>query len=225
MASKKTVTTPKRTIVKTKTAVSGLTVPVFDIKGKPAGTITLPKEVFGQKINQKLIAQAIRVYQTNSSTHKAQTKTRGEVHGGGAKPWRQKGTGRARSGSSRSPIWVGGGKVFGPRFRDVKLTMPQKMKHSALLSALSAKAKMREIKVISGLEKSQPKTKSVTGLISTIGLHGSTLFVVPSKNENLKLATRNLQKVSLEVVPSLNAFTIIAYKNILLSSEALEKIK
>ena len=99
------------------------------------------------------------------------------------------------------------------------------MKHSALLSALSAKAKLHEIKIISGLEKSQPKTKSVTSLIATIGLNGSTLFVVPSKNENLKLATRNLQKVDLEVAPNLNAFAVIAYKNILLSSEALEKIK
>jgi len=229
----KTKTTPKAVVkeketkapVVKKLAVStGLSVPAFDVTGKSAGTVTLPKEIFGQPVNKTLIAQAIRVYQTNISTHTAHTKTRGEVHGGGTKPWRQKGTGRARAGSSRSPLWVGGGKTFGPRYRDVKLSLPQKMRHSALISALSAKADAKEIIVITGLEKIDPKTKVVSNLIKNIGSLVPTLFVIPAKNENLKLATRNIARVSMDTATNLNAYTVLACKHILLSKEAIEKI-
>jgi large subunit ribosomal protein L4 len=209
-----------------KTAVSAsLSLSVFDINGKADGTVTLPKEIFGQPVNKQLIAQAIRVYQTNMSTHNAHTKTRGEVHGGGAKPWRQKGTGRARAGSSRSPLWVGGGKVFGPRYRNVKLALPQKMKHAALISALSAKAGANEIKVISGFEKIEPKTKIIINLLKSTNSAAPTLLVIPAKNENLKLAARNIQRVAIDTATNLNAYTIFAHKNILLSKEAIEKIK
>lgn len=206
-------------------ASTGLSVPAFDLAGKSAGTVTLPKEIFGQKVNRSLIAQAVRVYQNNMSTHTANTKTRGQVHGGGTKPWRQKGTGRARAGSSRSPLWVGGGKVFGPQYRDVKLAIPQKIKHAALISALSARAAASEIKIIVGLEKVTPKTATIAGLLKATGTKGSTLFVVPQKNENLKLASRNLQRVELDVASNLNAYTVTAYKNILFSKEAIESIK
>lgn len=214
-----------KTEAKAPVKAAGLSVEVFDLSGKSAGTATLPKEIFGQPVNKKLIAQAIRVYQTNISTHTAHTKTRGEVNGGGAKPWKQKGTGRARAGSSRSPIWVGGGKVFGPRFRDVKLAMPQKMRHGALISALSAKLNDKEIKVVSGFEKSLPKTKSVVNLVKTLNLTGTTLIVIPEKNDNLKLATRNIQKVSTDVVTNLNALTVLSCKNLILSKESIEKFK
>lgn len=214
----------KAPIAKKVAVTSGLSVQAFDITGKSAGTVTLPKEIFGQSINKKLIAQAIRVYQTNISTHTAHTKTRGEVHGGGAKPWRQKGTGKARAGSSRSPLWVGGGKIFGPRYRDVKLSLPQKMRHGALISALSAKAVAKEIVVITGLEKIDPKTKVVSNLIKSTGFSVPALFVVPAKNENLKLAIRNIARVSMDTATNLNAYTLLAHKHILLSKEAIEKI-
>ena len=215
----------KAPVVKKSTVSGGITVPAFDLAGKSAGTIVLPKEIFGQKVNKTLIAQAIRVYQNNMSTHTANTKTRGQVHGGGVKPWRQKGTGRARAGSSRSPLWVGGGKVFGPQYRDVKLALPQKIKHAALLSALSSRAASSEIKVIVGLEKMTPKTSTVAGLLKAIDAKGSTLFVVPQKNENLKLASRNLQRVELDIVSNLNAYTVTAFKHLLFSKEAVENIK
>ncbi len=211
--------------VKAPAKTGSLSLEVFDLSGKVAGSVMLSKEVFGQPVNKSLIAQAVRVYQTNQSTHTAHTKTRGEVNGGGAKPWKQKGTGRARAGSSRSPIWVGGGRVFGPRSRDVKLSLPQKMKHKALLSALSAKLNDKEIKVVSGFEKSQPKTKSIVSVIKNLNLTGTTLIVVPEKNENLKLATRNIQKVSIDIVSNLNALTVLTCKNLVLSKEAIEKIK
>src|SRR3972149_6476025 len=113
-----------------------LSVNVFALSGKDAGLDRLPKEVFGQTPNKDLLAQAIRVYQYNVHPKTAHTKTRGEVRGGGAKPWRQKGTGRARAGSTRSPLWVGGGTVFGPRFKIANSKLPQKIKHKALIHAL-----------------------------------------------------------------------------------------
>lgn len=225
----KLVASKAKVEAKTKTKVPAkighLSVEVFDLLGKSAGTVTLPKEVFAQPVNKVLIAQAIRVYQTNISTHTAHTKTRGEVSGGGAKPWKQKGTGKARAGSSRSPIWVGGGKAFGPRFRDKKLAIPQKMKRGALISALSAKLNDKEIKVVSGFENSQPKTKSIVNLVKNLNLSGTTLIVIPEKNENLKLATRNIQKVSIDVVTNLNALTVLSCKNLVLSKESIEKFK
>lgn len=215
----------KAPVAKKAPTASGLSVPAFDVAGKSAGTVTLPKEIFGQPVNKKLMAQAVRVYQTNISTHTAHTKTRGEVNGGGAKPWRQKGTGRARSGSSRSPLWVGGGKTFGPRYRDVKLSLPQKMRHLALISALSAKADAKEIIVVTGLEKITPKTKVVSNLIKSTGFSVPALFVIPEKNENLKLATRNIARVATDTATNLNAYTVLTYKHILLSKEAIEKFK
>lgn len=200
-------------------------VEIFDMTGKGTGTIGLPKAVFGQKYNAALVAQAVKVYQTNQRTHTAHTKTRGEVSGGGSKPWKQKGTGRARAGSSRSPIWVGGGRVFGPRFRDVKLDLPQKMKHKAMLSMLSAKVADKQLKVLAGVEHIDPKTKTISNLVKNMKLSGSTLIVVSQKNENLSLATRNFQKVEMEIASNLNALKLIIFKNILLSKESIGSIK
>jgi len=214
----------KPPVVKKAATSTGLSVQVFDVTGKADGTVTLPKEIFGQPVNKQLVAQAVRVYQTNISTHKAHTKTRGEVNGGGIKPWRQKGTGRARAGSSRSPLWVGGGKTFGPRYRDVKLSLPQKMKRLALISALSSKASAKDIIVITGLEKIGPKTKVVSNLIKSTGFSIPALFVVPEKNENLKLAIRNIGRVGMDTAANLNAYTVLASKHILLSSEAISRL-
>ena len=203
----------------------GLTVGVFDLSGKSVGTITLPKEIFGQTPNKNLLAQAIHVYQANSKLRTAHTKTRGEVRGGGAKPWKQKGTGRARAGSRRSPLWVGGGTTFGPRFLDTKLSLPAKMKHLALVSALSAKSQSGNIKVIKNIEKCQPKTKIVAGLLSKLETKGKTLIVISAKNQNLKLATRNIQEASLDTPENLNAYEILKNRNLLLSQEAISQFK
>src|SRR5579872_1121165 len=118
---KTTTSAPKK---ETTPKIGALTVQAFDMSGKSTGTVTLPKEVFGQKPNKNLLSQAIRVYSNNQTPTTANTKTRGEVRGGGIKPWKQKGTGRARAGSRRSPLWVGGGTTFGPRTKDVKLQLP-----------------------------------------------------------------------------------------------------
>ncbi len=208
---------------------SALTVKVFDIHGKSVGTVSLPKEIFGQKPNEKLLAQAIRVYFTNQSVHAASTKTRTQVRGGGKKPWRQKGTGRARAGSIRSPLWVGGGVALGPQSRKVTLSLPKKMKHKALILALSAKARLGEVKVISNIEKIPAKTKVVANLLNKLETKGNTLLVISGKSQadgqNVKLATRNIQRLSVDRVVNLNAYEIIKNNSILFSKEALVGFK
>lgn len=203
----------------------GLSAKVFDMQGKSLGTIALPKETFGQMPNQNLLAQAIRVYFANSTPRKAHTKTRGEVHGGGIKPWRQKGTGRARAGSIRSPLWVGGGTTFGPRFKNVKLALPQKMKHKALLLALSQKAKSGAVKIIQNIEKIEPKTKKVANLLKKLETKNNVLLVISEKNQNVKLATRNIQNLEVETPAQLNAYTVIKNYDLLISKESLAKFK
>ena len=209
---------------KTSTKISSLTAQVYDINGKKQGTISLPKEIFAKKPNQKLTAQALHVYFTNSTAHYGSTKTRSEVRGGGAKPWRQKGTGRARAGSRRSPLWVGGATTFGPKARYVQLALPKKMKRLALVTALSEKAEDGQIKVISNLEKIGPKTRVVVNFLKKLESKGSTLFVLSSKNENVKLATRNIESVTVNVANNLNAYEIAKNRNIFLSKEALANL-
>ena len=202
---------------------TGLSVKVYDIHGKVVGTTILSKEIFGQKPNKSLLSQAMHIYFTNSATHLAHTKTRGEVRGGGRKPWKQKGTGNARAGSKRSPLWVGGGQVFGPKYRDVKLSLPTKMKKKALVSALSTKAQNGEIKVIANFEKIGPKTKIMAALLQKIEVINSVLIITTKENKNIKLASRNIQKTSIDTPNNLNAYQVLQNRNILISKEALEK--
>lgn len=220
------VTTPKKAVAEKATKVAkstGLTVQVFDITGKVTGSTQLPAKIFGTKPNKNLLTQALHVYFNNASTHLAHTKTRGEVRGGGRKPWKQKGTGNARAGSKRSPLWVGGGITFGPRTRDAKLELPRKMRKAALISALSQKASDGAIKVISGIEKIQPKTKIMVNLLTKLEIKIPTLMVLSQKNKNVGLATRNIPGASLEIPSNLNAFIVWQNNNILISKEALEK--
>lgn len=202
-----------------------LSVQVYNTAGKKIGTQKLTNAAFGLKNNPQLISQALRVYQTNMSTHLANTKIRGEVRGGGAKPWRQKGTGNARAGSRRSPLWVGGGITFGPRFRNVKLTLPQKIKHKALLIALSEKSKAGNIHIISDIEKIKPKTKIIAGLLRVLGLKGKTLLVVSGKNQNVKLATRNIKNLDVDSVSNLNSYEVLKTANVLFSKESILEVK
>jgi len=222
---KKTVTA-KTLIVKPKTTATkatGLTVKVYDTAGKSMGTTTLPAKIFGAKINKPLLAQALRIYFNNSKTHMAHTKTRGEVRGGGRKPWKQKGTGNARAGSKRSPLWVGGGITFGPRTRDAKLELPKKMKKAALISALSAKAQEGTITIISNFEKIAPKTKNMANLIAKIEAKTPLLIITSEKSNNVHLAARNIKNTKIEIPSNLNILSVWNKQNILISKDALEK--
>lgn len=205
----------------TKSKPNSLTVKVFDIGGKSVGTLTLVKEIFGLKPNLKLLAQANRVYQANLIPHTAHTKTRGEVAGGGAKPWRQKGTGKARAGSIRSPLWKGGGTTFGPRYRDTRLDLPKKQKRLALIHALSTKAGDGQIKVITKLESIKPKTKIVVNLLNKLGVNERALIVISQKNQNVILATRNIPIVTCDLAANLNALKVLKNSTLLFSKEAI----
>ena len=204
---------------------SRLSAPVFDISGRRLGQVALPKETFGGKINEELMAQAIRVYFANRHPKMASAKTRSEVRGGGRKPHRQKGTGRARAGSIRSPLWVGGGITFGPKPNDKKLKLSKKMKKRALVAALSQKAKVGEILVVSNLEKLAPKTKMAVGLLKKLKVDGKTLLVLEQNKENIKLAMRNIPDVNVDLVDSLNAYEVLSHKSLMFEKQAIAKFK
>lgn len=204
--------------------IKGPSAPLFDINGKPQGQTALPKEIFGQVVNEKLLSQSLHVYFTNKSAHFGSTKTRSSVRGGGRKPWRQKGTGRARAGSTRSPLWVGGGKALGPHPRKVVLNLPKKMKKGSLISALSLKTQQGGIKFITNLESQSPKTKIIASLLSKLDSKGKTLLVTSKPNKNVKLAARNIQNVAVDSYGNLNAFEVFKNNNILFSKEVLANL-
>ena len=213
-----------KSVVK-KAAAIKLFAPAFDITGRSQGSITLNKESFGQKPNEKLLAQAVRIYFANQFSHKASTKTRSEVRGGGAKPWRQKGTGRARAGSKRSPLWVGGGIVFGPRPRNVQLILPKKMIKKALISALSYQNSLGHIKIVSNFDKLQSKTKLAQNLLDKLNATEKTLIVLENPMQNVKLALRNIPNVWIDLAANLNAYKVLKVQNLLFSKGAIEKFK
>ena len=215
----------KKTAKKTQGGRSRLLAPVFDITGRRLGQVTLPKETFGGKINEELMAQAVRIYFANRHPKTASAKTRSEVKGGGRKPWRQKGTGRARAGSTRSPLWVGGGITFGPKPNDKKLKLSKKMKKRALVSALSQKAKLGEILVVSNLEKLAPKTKMAASLLQKLKIDGRTLLVLEQNKKNIKLAMRNIPDVNVDLVDSLNAYEVLSHKNLMFEKLAIAKFQ
>lgn len=210
------------------TRSNNLSIPVYSLTGRVAGSMVLPKDIFGVKVNKKLLAQAIRVYSTNQKTMAASTKTRGEVRGSTAKIYRQKGTGRARHGAIRAPIFVGGGIVFGPKPKTVRLELPKKMKRGSLLSALSSKAIDKSIIGVSGLEKATGKTKEVVRFLNKVGKTGkkfkSALIVAAGKTDNVVRAARNIPGINVLPVNTINAYEILKHDTLLLTKEALERL-
>ena len=219
---KKTAVPRKSTLAKK----TGIEVNLYSISGKIVGKRVLPKEIFGTKVNKTLLAQAVRVHLANQRGNLASTKARGEVRGGGAKPWKQKGTGRARAGSIRSPLWRGGGVIFGPRPKDVKLNLPKKMKRAALFAALSDKASGKNIIIVSGLEKIEAKTKAVDKVLKSIGESAKkAILVLPENLENLERAARNLKDLTLLNVENLNTYEIMRHKNLIFLEKTIGKIE
>lgn len=208
---------------KPKKPASGLDIPVFDTDGKEAGSVSLSKEIFGAKINKNLMAQAVRVYLANQRQGNADTKTRGEVRGGGKKPWRQKGTGRARQGSTSAPHWRGGGVAFGPEPRDYSLIMPDKMKKLALVSALTTKLTDSKIKIVDNLNNLGAKTKNMAKTLKNLSLVGSTLLALPKDSGKIVLATRNIENLKTTPINLLNTYIILKNSNILFTKEALKE--
>jgi len=206
-----------------------LTASVYDTKGKVSGSVSLPSEIFDAKINDSLMSQAVRVYLANQRQGTAKTKDRGEVNRTTKKVWQQKGTGRARHGSRRAPIFVGGGLAFGPKPRDLSLSLSKKMKTRALLSALSSKLKDSEIKIIKGLEIIIPKTKIMVEILKNLGIENNKiLLVIPrigKELQNVYRAGRNIEGVRIMSANTINTYQVLDNKIVLLMKDSIDAIK
>lgn len=210
-----------------KTEAVNLSVDVFDLTGKSTGKFSLPVEIFGEKINKALLHQAIRVYQANKRQGNASTLTRGEVDGSTRKIYRQKGTGRARHGSLRAPIFVKGGIVHGPKPKDYSLDLPKKMRRKALLSALSSKLVGGELTVVTGIETIEPKTKVFAAGLKSLGFTSvkSLLLVMPSDLTNVKRATGNIENVKITVAGRLNAYEVLRSRRVIITKDTVAEMK
>ncbi len=200
-------------------------VDVINMQGKKVDTTELPAQIFEAPIKRDLMHQALLRQLANARLGTHKTKSRGEVRGGGRKPWRQKGTGRARHGSRRSPIWVGGGKVHTPRPRDYSLKMPRKMRRAALRSALSVKASQQEIVVLDKMTLNGPKTKEVAALLEALVGTSSALIILPASDENLEKSINNLPTAKTLRASYLNVRDLLGYDRVIFPLETLEVIQ
>jgi len=199
---------------------------IKDRNNKKAGKINLPDEIFGIKASEGVMHDSAVNFLANQRQGTHATKTKGLVSGGGRKPWKQKHTGRARAGSSRSPLWRSGGTAFGPQPRDYSYSIPRKVKHLALKNALSAKLADGEIMLIDDLSISKPSTKDMAAIIKTLGFEGQSLLIVlPENNKNIKLSARNIAGVHVACASDLNAYTVIAHSRLLITKGAVAGIK
>lgn len=197
-----------------------------NMAGSEVGKIELNDDVFGAPVNVPLMHQALQRQLANARLGTHSTKTRGEVAGGGRKPWRQKGTGRARQGSTRAPNWVGGGTVFGPTPRKYTKAMPKKMQRAALRSALSAKAGSGQIVVLDRLAVDAPRTKTVVGMLKALGLaEQSVLMVLSGQDANVRLSANNVPNVKLLLSNYLNVRDLLGHDVVLLPNDAVPQIE
>ena len=199
---------------------------VYNVSGQVTGEIELNDIVFGVEFNEAVVHQAIVMQLANQRQGTAATKTRGLVRGGGRKPWKQKGTGRARSGSNRSPVWVGGGTTFGPQPRSYAKKMPRQARRLALRCALSAKVAANELVVIEGLNFDAPKTKNVANMLNAFeAANAKALLITGVDNVNVELSARNMPKVAIISNMGLNCYDILNSNKVFLAKEVVEKIE
>ena len=184
----------------------------------------LKQEIFGVRSRPRLLHQTVVMQLANRRAGTAATKSKGFVRGGGKKPWRQKGTGRARAGSTRSPIWVGGGTTFGPQPRDYSYRMPRKARREALLSALSLKNREDKIVVVDKFELEEPKTKIMAKALTELNV-SSALIVIAQSDEKIERSARNLPKVKVLRVEGLNVYDLLRYEHLILTEGALKLIE
>lgn len=199
---------------------------VYNLAGQVTGEIELNDQVFGVEFNEAVVHQAIVMQLANQRQGTSATKTRGMVRGGGRKPWKQKDTGRARSGSTRSPIWVGGGTTFGPQPRSYAKKMPRKARRLALCCALSAKVAAGEMVVVEGLSFDAPKTKNVVAMLGAFdAADKKALIITNGDNVNVELSARNMPKVTAISNMGLNCFDILNSNKVFLDKEIVEQIE
>jgi len=200
-------------------------VDVIDGKKGKKGSVELSDRLFGVKPDRHIVHEALLMQQANSRQGTHSSKTRHFVRGGGKKPYRQKGTGRARAGTIRSPLWKGGGIIFGPHPRDYSFSMPKKAARKAIASLLSAKLAEGELTVLDKMDFSEPKTKEGAALMQGLGLEGKTLVLVSGDNPNVYLSLRNLKDVKVIRVENVNVFDLLKYKNLLTDQDAVNKLQ
>lgn len=197
---------------------------VYDLKGKSVGSIQLDEKLFDGTVNKTLLWEVKKMYEANARRGTASTKTRAEVSGGGTKPWRQKGTGRARVGSSRNPVWRHGGVAFGPKPRDFSYSMPKKAMRRALLSSLNARLTEEAIKPVVKIELEEAKTKNFKAILDALKIEGKTLVVVDKVTENVKRSSVNIKGISLKEGRNINARDVLVNDSLLIEKEALQKL-
>ncbi len=201
------------------------TVKVIDMEGKETGTMELSDELFGIEPNENAVHEVVKNYLANQRQGTQSAKTRGEVRGGGRKPFRQKGTGRHRQGSSTDPSQIGGGVVFAPKPRDYSYAVPKKVRRLALKSVLSAKVADGEMIVLDKLEMAEPKTKEMVKVLANIGAAKKALIVMPEKDEAVVRSAHNIPGVRTALAANMNVYEIINHTSFIVTKEAVEKIE
>lgn len=224
MAKVKTPASRKRA-VKADLEANPLNISTFSAQGERSGELRLPESIFGETPNQAVMHQAYLRQLANGRQGTADTKRRGEVAGGGAKPYRQKGTGRARHGSIREPSWVGGGVVFGPHPRSFAQRMPRKMRRLALRSALSVKATEGKITVVDAFELAEPKTRLMVQLLRGLGIEDSALVLLPAPNDLISRSLNNLPWAKVILARNLNLYDIFTHDQLIIERSALESLE
>lgn len=199
-------------------------VPVVDINSNKIGSIELDERIFGQTVDQGLLHEAVVMQLNNMRQGTHCTKTRGLVSGGGKKPWRQKGTGRARVGSIRSPIWVGGGTIFGPLPRDYSYRMPRKKSRLALYAALSSKLTDNTLVVVDSISVGSGKTREVVSILKGLNVTVSALIVCGDRNNSLYRGVRNLQNIAIMDIHQLNVYDLLRYRHLVISKEDIKRL-
>ena len=200
-------------------------VDVLDMKGKKVSDIELADSVFGIEPNENIVHAVLVNYLANQRQGTQSTKTRAEVSGGGKKPWRQKGTGRARQGSIRAPQWIKGGIALGPKPRSYKYTVNKKERRLAIKSILSSKVIEKELTVVDKLELKEIKTKSMVKALSALKVEGKTLIILPENNKNVLMSARNIEGVKTITANNINVFDLLKYTNLILPVDTVKKLE
>lgn len=197
---------------------------VINLRNEPSGTMTLDSRIFDLPLNKPLIHEVVVMQQASMRQGTAKTKTKGFVSGGGKKPWKQKGTGRARAGSIRSPLWRGGGTIFGPVPRDYAYSMPKKKVRLALCTLLAEKAREGMLKIVKDWEGLEPKTREFSKILDQLNLSEKTLIVNQSENDALARSSANIPRVTLLKPERINVLDVIAHRYLVLTPESLGKL-
>ena len=198
---------------------------VYDIKGKKVSDVELADSVFGIEPNETIVHTVLVNYLANQRQGTQSTKTRSEVRGGGKKPWRQKGTGRARQGSIRAPQWIKGGIALGPKPRSYKYRVNKKEKQLAIKSILSSKVLEKELTVVDKIELKEIKTKTMVKALADLKVEGKTLIILPTNNKEVQYSSRNIEGVKTIVANNINVFDLLKYNKLILPLETVKKIE